>query len=396
MADTISIASPDVPGPIGRIRRWWGAHPYGQLLLIAALALFLGLICHNILASMHRLGMAPGLDYLWQPANFDITESLLVYQAGDSYGRAIAVGLLNTLKLAVLGCLFATILGTTLGIARLSGNLLLSRLVQAYVELIRNTPLPLQLFFWIALTQALPPTRQALQPFGSTFLSVRGIFLPWVEVGNGQSLWLLAAVLVLLAVAVRAFIRRLQHPLSAFGLLGVLALFPAIALAWIWLAGITFTPDLPVLQGFNIRGGITLTPEFAAMLVGLTIYYSASISESVRSGIESVNIGQWEAGRAIGLPRGRIMRLIVMPQAMRVITPLMTSSYLDLTKDTTLGILIGFTEVTAIIKTSANNTGNAVETIIVLVAVFLAVSMPTSYLINLYNRSLAKRGIIAK
>ncbi|MEW9308684.1 amino acid ABC transporter permease [Labrys neptuniae] len=396
MADTISIVSPDTPGPVGKIRLWWGAHPYGQLLLIAALALVLGLLCHNILASMHRLGMAPGLDYLWQPANFDITESLLVYQAGDSYARAIAVGLLNTLKLAVLGCLFATTLGTTLGIARLSGNLLLSRLVQAYVELIRNTPLPLQLFFWIALTQALPPTRQALQPFSSTFLSVRGIFLPWVEIGNGQSLWLLAAVLVLLAFAARAFIRRLQHPLSALGFLGLLALFPAIALAWIFVAGITFTPDLPVLQGFNIRGGITLTPEFAAMLVGLTIYYSASISESVRSGIESVNVGQWEAGRAIGLPRGRIMRLIVMPQAMRVITPLMTSSYLDLTKDTTLGILIGFTEVTAIIKTSANNTGNAVETIIVLVAVFLAVSMPTSYLINLYNRSLAKRGIIAK
>ncbi|MDZ5450210.1 ABC transporter permease subunit [Labrys sp. ZIDIC5] len=396
MADTISIASPAPPGFTGKIRQWWGAHPFGQLFLIAALALFLGLICHNILASMHRLGMAPGLDYLWQPANFDITESLLVYQAGDSYARAIAVGLLNTLKLAVLGCLFATILGTSLGIARLSGNLLLSRLVQAYVELIRNTPLPLQLFFWIALTQALPPTRQALQPFSSTFLSVRGIFLPWVEIDNGESLWLLAVVLVLLAFGVRAFLRRLQHPLSALGLLGVSALFPAVAIAWIFIADVTFTPDLPVLQGFNIRGGITLTPEFAAMLVGLTIYYSASISESVRSGIESVNVGQWEAGRAIGLPRGRIMRLIVMPQAMRVITPLMTSSYLDLTKDTTLGILIGFTEVTAIIKTSANNTGNAVETIIVLVAVFLAVSMPTSYLINRYNRSLAKRGIIAK
>jgi general L-amino acid transport system permease protein len=139
-----------------------------------------------------------------------------------------------------------------------------------------------------------------------------------------------------------------------------------------------------------------MTPEFAAMLVGLTVYYAASISESVRSGIESVGIGQWEAGRAIGLQPGRIMRLIVLPQAMRVITPLMTSSYLDLTKDTTLGILIGFTEVTAIIKTSANNTGNAVETIIVLVAVFLAVSLPVSFLINLYNRRLAKRGIIAK
>jgi general L-amino acid transport system permease protein len=141
---------------------------------------------------------------------------------------------------------------------------------------------------------------------------------------------------------------------------------------------------------------VTWTPEFATILTGLTIYYAASISESVRSGIQSVGIGQWEAGRAIGLPRGRIMRLIVMPQAMRVITPLMTSSYLDLTKDTTLGLLIGFAEVTGIIKTSINNTGNAVEAILVLLVVFLSVSLPVSFLINLYNRRLAARGIIAK
>ena len=154
------------------------------------------------------------------------------------------------------------------------------------------------------------------------------------------------------------------------------------------------TVDLPVLKGFNIVGGISLTPEFAAMLVGLAVYYAANIAEIVRSGLQSVTHGQWEAGRALGLHRTRVLQLVVLPQAMRVITPLMTSTYLDLTKDTTLGVLIGFTEVTAVIKTSANNTGNAVETILVLVAVFLSISLPVSAAINAYNRVLARRGVV--
>jgi len=151
-----------------------------------------------------------------------------------------------------------------------------------------------------------------------------------------------------------------------------------------------------VLKGFNIVGGLALTPEVAAMLAGLSIYYAANVSEIVRSGLQSVTKGQWEAGRALGLSRGRILQLVVLPQAMRVITPLMTSTYLDLTKDTTLGVLIGYTELTAVIKTSANNTGNAVETILVLVVVFLAISLPVSAAINAYNRSLARRGLTNK
>ncbi|RFB81458.1 ABC transporter permease subunit [Methylovirgula sp. 4M-Z18] len=343
---------------------------------------------------MDRLGMAPSLSYLWQPASFDISESLIPYQAGDPYWLAILVGLLNTLKLAFFGCLLATVLGVVLGVARLSGNPLLSRLVQIYVELIRNTPLTLQLFFWIATTHALPPARQALQPLPATYLSVRGVFLPWFDVSGG-SLWPLFAILALLAITLRLLLRRRQRPPSIGSGLALFVAFPAIAALYIWRAGLSFTLDMPSLHGFNITGGVTLTPEFAAMLTGLTIYYAAIISEIVRSGIQSVGVGQWEAARALGLPRGRIMRLVIIPQAMRVITPLMTSSYLDLTKDTTLGILIGFTEVTAIIKTSANNTGNAVETIIVLIAVFLSVSLPVSALINLYNHSLAKRGMLA-
>ena len=325
------------------LARWWGGHGLAQGMLLAttlALAMFL---LANIGRSMRHLGMEPNLAYLWRPAAFDIAESLIPYQAGDLYARAILVGLLNTAKLAFFGCLLATVLGVSLGVLRQAGNRLLARLIEAYVEIVRNTPLTLQLFFWIALTHALPPVRQALQPLPGVFLSIRGVFLPWPGIDAG-----------------------------------------GLALGW------------PTLHGFNITGGVSLTPEFAAMLAGLTVYYSASISESVRSGIESVHAGQWEAARALGLARRRIIRLIVLPQAMRVITPLMTSSYLDLTKDTTLGILIGFTEVTAVIKTSANNTGNAVETIIVLLAVFLSISLPVSGLINLYNRRLVRRGVVAR
>jgi len=395
MADT--AATPVLPkhGWAGEIRAWWGDRPFLQLLLIGVLGLIVATLVNNVLSSMHRLGMEPSLGYLRQPANFDITSALIPYAAGDSYGRAILVGLLNTLNLALCGCVLATIFGVLLGVARLSGNLLLSRLVQAYVELVRGTPLTLQLFFWIATTHALPTIRQALQPLPSTFLSIRGIFLPGLRIGGG-SLWPLLLGLAAFAIVVKMLVRRLNRPLPWFAGLGLAGGFVAIAVAWIGFSGISIALDLPVLHGFNITGGISMTPEFAAMLIGLTAYYAASISESVRSGIQSVGIGQWEAARAIGLSGARIMRLIVLPQAMRVITPLMTSSYLDLTKDTTLGILIGFTEVTAVIKTSANNTGNAVETIIVLVVVFLSVSLPVSFLINRYNRRLAQRGIIAK
>jgi general L-amino acid transport system permease protein len=257
---------------------------------------------------------------------------------------------------------------------------------------VRNTPLMLQLFFWIAATHALPPVRQALQPLPSTFLSVRGVFLPWVNVEGGE-IWPILALLAVLAFATHYVHKRLQRPLTGgeWGLIALIAV--GASAAWIFSQGVRVSLDLPKLKGFNVVGGIGLTPEFAAMLAGLSVYYSASVSEIVRAGLQSVTKGQWEAGRTLGFSRGRILQLIVLPQAMRVITPLMTSTYLDLTKDTTLGVLIGFTEMTAVIKTSANNTGNAVETLLVLVVVFLSISLPVSAAINAYNRALARRGV---
>ena len=391
MTDVRSAPPLSDDGGFAAFRRWWGDHAIAQAIALAFAAALVAWLAANVIGSMHRLGMSPSLDYLSQPANFDISESLLVYHAGDPYARAILVGVLNTLKLAIAGCALATALGVALGVARVAGNPLLSSLIGAYVEIARNTPLTLQLFFWIAMTHALPPVRQALQPFPHAYLSVRGVYLPWLTVDSGE-IWPILALFVALLVGVRFVHKRLARPLRAAEWLLVAALAIAPSALWIAFDGLSFSLDLPTLKGFNVVGGLSLTPEFAAMLAGLSFYYAANTAEIVRSGLQSVTAGQWEAGRALGLSRLRILQLVVLPQAMRVITPLMTSTYLDLTKDTTLGVLIGFTELTAVIKTSANNTGNAVETILVLVVVFLAISLPVSAAINAYNRALARRG----
>jgi general L-amino acid transport system permease protein len=392
MTESQALQAPSGESRLALLRRWWGDHPVAQIIGLLGAAVVLGVALSNILGSMHRLGMSPSLDYLSQPANFDISESLIAYRAGEPYYRAILVGLLNTLKLAASGCVVATVLGLFLGVARAAGNPLISKLVEAYVELIRNTPLVLQLFFWIALTHTLPPARQALEPLPATYLSVRGIYVPWVVVERG-SVWPLAILLCLGVFIVHTVHKRLQRPLAGIEWLLIVSAGAASSAAWIWGSGLSISLDAPVLKGFNIVGGLTLTPEFAAMVAGLSVYYAANVSEIVRAGLESVGRGQWEAGRALGFSQGRILQLIVLPQAMRVITPLITSTYLDLTKDTTLGVLIGFTEVTAVIKTSANNTGNAVETILVLLVVFLSISLPISAVINAYNRSLMRRGL---
>jgi general L-amino acid transport system permease protein len=393
MTDTRALPPPADDTRVQAFRRWWGDHALAQVMGLVAAVVVIAVLASNVVQSMHRLGMEPSFDYLTQPANFDISESLIVYRAGDPYSRAILVGLLNTLKLAVSGCALATLFGVSLGLLRAAGNPLLARLVAAYVEVARNTPLVLQLFFWIALTHALPPVRQALQPLPHAYLSVRGVYLPWISVEGGTD-WPILAFLLFLGFVVHEIHKRLGRPLSTREWLLVLVAAVAVPAAWISIENLRLAADLPLLKGFNIVGGVSLTPEFAAMLVGLSVYYAANIAEIVRSGLQSVTEGQWEAARALGLHRSRILQLVVLPQAMRVITPLMTSTWLDLTKDTTLGVLIGFTEVTAVIKTSANNTGNAVETILVLVVVFLAISLPVSAAINAYNRMLARRGVV--
>lgn len=389
---SIIVPGPKGPGIVRRISMWWGPRPFTQVVVIIAVVALFYVLAHNTSVTMSRIGVTPGFGFLQRSANFEIGESLIAFRAGDIYARAILVGILNTVKVAVLGCILATILGVGLGIARLSGNLLLSGIVRWYVEIVRNTPLLLQLFFWISLAQALPAPRKALPLLDAFYLTNRGVFVPG-PIFQGLSFpTLLVAGLVFVAWATFLWTARRQGKLTLrSGLLaGVLAV-AGVALG-IPLTGASVSLEVPALSGFNIRGGYSLTPEFAALLTGLVVHFSASIAEIVRAGIQSVKRGQWEAARAMGLHDGQIMRFIVLPQALRVITPLTTSNYLDLVKDSSLAVAIGYPDLVSIVNTTANTTGQAFEALLILIVIYLILNLSVSALMNVYNRRVALRG----
>ena len=380
------------PGAFGRIAGWWGPRPLAQVAVVLLTVALFYVLGHSIAASMARVGISPGFDFLGRSANFEIGEQAIAFRAGDTYARAMAVGLVNTLKVALIGCVLATVLGVALGIAGLSGNLLLAGLVRWYVEIVRNTPLLLQLFFWISLAQSFPPPRQALSAFDAFFLTNRGVFVPGLVVeGASTATW--SGLLLVLAgfiVGVVLLVRRARLGIARFAVLALVAF--AAGLVVFRLTGASASFQVPALAGFNIRGGWSLSPEFAALLTGLTVKFSASIAEIVRAGIESVKEGQWEAARALGLHDGQIMRLIVLPQALRVITPLTTSNYLDLTKDSSLAVAIGYPDLVSVVNTTANTTGQAFEALIILIAAYLTLNLVLSALMNVYNNRVALRG----
>jgi general L-amino acid transport system permease protein len=371
---------------------WWGHRPIAQLAVITSFVALLVYLGINVTTTMTRIGVSPGFDFLWRSANFEIGESPIIFAAGDPYLRAMLAGLLNTLKVALFGCIFATILGVAVGVAGLSGNLLLAFLVRWYVEVIRNTPLLLQLFFWISLAKAFPAPRQAGSLFGSIYLTNRGVYVPTVSVEGlpitGPVLLTILVVAIGLLLVVLSRLKRLNGRTMA---IGVAAIF-AVAIAAFVAFGANFTLETPALAGFNIRGGYNLTPEFAALLTGLIVKFSAAIAEIVRAGIQSVNRGQWEAARALGLHNGQIMRLIVLPQALRVITPLTTSSYLDLTKDSSLAVAIGYPDLVSIVNTTANTTGQSLEALMILIGTYLGINLIVSGLMNQYNARVALKG----
>ncbi|MET4071577.1 general L-amino acid transport system permease protein [Bradyrhizobium sp. S3.2.6] len=360
-------------------------------IVIGAIALVV-VLGSNIATTMARIGITPGFEFLERAANFEIGDNMIGFRAGESYARAIAAGLVNTAKIAVLGCCLATVLGVALGIMRLSGNLMLSGLVRWYVEIVRNTPLLLQLFFWTALAHALPPPRRAISAFELVFLSNRGVYVPGLVITNLALGTALASTIVLggwLWLVWRGW--RLRQ-------VGLLAPLPAsllstVALGVLFAAGnASISIELPAISGFNIRGGFSLTPEFAALLVGLTVKFSANIAEIVRAGLLSLRREQWDAALALGLHRGNVIRLVVLPQALRVITPLATSSYLDLVKDSSLAVAIGYPDLMNIVNTTANTTGQAFEALLIVVLLYLVLNLTVSALMNLYNSRVALRG----
>jgi general L-amino acid transport system permease protein len=349
---------------------------------------------HNAAENLARAKIASGFGFWENTAGFDISQTLISYSITSTYGRAFWVGLLNTLLIAALGIVFATILGFIIGIARLSKNWLVAKLASGYVEIIRNIPLLLQLLFWYnAVLRALPGIRDSLAIPGGGFLNNRGLFLPQ-PVFQPPARWTLIAFVagVVVAFIYRAWARRRQMSTGqqAPVLSVALALVIAVPLVVFAVTGLPVQFDFPEAGRFNIRGGIEILPEFMALLFGLVIYTAAFIAEVVRAGIVSVAKGQTEAAYSLGLRPGSTLRLVVVPQAMRVIVPPLTNQYLNLTKNSSLAVAIGYPDLVQIFAgTVLNQTGQAVEVIAITMAVYLAISLVTSGLMNLYNRRIA-------
>jgi general L-amino acid transport system permease protein len=364
-----------------------------QVLFVAIIAGLGAFLVHNTLVNLRRQNIASGFGFLDREAAFGIGESLIAYSPADTYARAFLVGLVNTLYVSALGIVLATILGTVMGIARLSSNWLIRKLAQVYVETFRNIPLLLQLFFWWALLrETAPAPRQAWEALPGVFVSNRGVQFP-VPIADPLYSWMLLALVagVVLAVAIGRWSKRRQaatgeqFPAGVTGAALVLGLPLLVFLG----GGAPLRLEWPELKGFNFVGGSVVSPEFVALLIGLTVYTGSFIAEIVRAGILAVSWGQSEAASALGLKPGQRMRLIVLPQALRVIIPPMTSEYLSLTKNSSLAVAIGYPDLVSIANTTINQTGQAVEGIAMIMAVYLAISLIISLFMNLYNRSVA-------
>ncbi len=368
-----------------------------QIAMVGLVAAGIYYLVSNTMHNLEVRKIASGFGFLGREAGLPIGDSPFIdYNPTRSYATALAVGVLNTLRVAVVGIVLATILGTIIGIARLSKNWLLAKCALVYVEVMRNLPLLVQLFFWWSLfLGALPEARPGEAPpnlFGLVFLTKSGLLYPsliWHD-----SYWAVVAGLalgVLAAVGIARWAKERQartgqiFPTFWAGLGAIVAL-PLLANA---LFGAPFDYDFPVAGRFRMVGGAVVSPELAALLIGLVTYTAAFIAEIVRSGIQAVAWGQWEAAGALGLPRARVLRLVVLPQALRVIIPPMTSQYLNITKNSSLAVAIGYQDLVSIAGTILNQTGQAIEGVAIIMAVYLTISLSISLFMNWYNRRIA-------
>ena len=364
-----------------------------QVAVAAMVALISYYLVSNTMANLERQSIATGFGFLDKDASFEIGESMIPYSAADSYARALFVGVLNTFKVSLIGIVLTLILGTLIGIARLSPNWIVSKMAGAYIEFFQNIPVLLQLFFWYAIFyETLPPPKKALQLFSGVFLSNRGLIMA-VPAPHSAHRWMFGAVIA--ACVAVYFLRKLAKkrqdesgrifPLFRVSLLLLLGL---PFLVW-FLGGAPTAMDVPVLKGFNFKGGTTVSPEFTALLLGLVLYTAAFVAEIVRAGIQAVSHGQTEAAMSLGLKQGQVLSLVILPQAMRVIVPPLTSQMLNLTKNSSLAVAIGYPDFVAVAGTTINQTGQAIEGVALIMLVYLFFSLSTSAFMNWYNKKVA-------
>ena len=367
-----------------------------QTIVIGIFALLIYLIAQQTAYNLEKRGISSGFDFLNLAAGYDISISLIPFTSEDTHLRAYFVGLLNTLMIAVCGCFLATIIGFLVGVIRLSSNWLFRNIAYVYVEFTRNVPVLVQIILYYSILLHLPKIKQAIILFDNFYLTNRGLFSPQPIFKDGFSI---VAWSLVIAIAVSFFLKRFlkrkqeatgkQYPIFFINS-GIIIFTPII---FYYIMGMPLEFDNPVLKGFNFQGGMVIRPEFIGMLFGLSIYTAAFISETVRSGIISVSKGQREASQALGLKRNLIMRLVIIPQALRVIIPPLTSQYLNLTKNSSLGIAIGYADlVHGFGGISLNQTGRAIEIMLMVMLTYLTISLTISFFMNIYNKSVQFKG----
>jgi general L-amino acid transport system permease protein len=399
MAMSVEARKPP-PQFVARLRRALGGRAGWsgfalQILFVALLAWIAYEIVANARANLEAQRITSGFGFMANTAGFDVSQSLIPYSGSDTYTRVFLVGLLNTLLVAAIGIFFATILGFLVGLGRLSPNWLLSRVAGAYVELIRNLPLLFQILFWyLAVLATLPNPRQSVSLFGIAFLSNRGFVIPKPIGHDGLTAFVIAIVIAIVAsLLLQRYARRLLFESGRVlrtwpWVLGLLIGLPLLA---VLVFGKPVTFELPELKGFNFAGGSRVIPEFVALTVALSTYTAAFIAEIVRAGVLSVHKGQMEAGSSLGLSRGSTLRLIVVPQAMRVILPPLTNQYLNLTKNSSLAVAIGYPDLFSVFAgTTLSQTGQAIEIIAITMGVYLLISLVTSAVMSFYGWRLGR------
>ena len=365
-----------------------------QILVVAGMFALIAFLATNAVQNLEALGKTFGFEFLQAPASYDINQTLIPYNSRDTHLRAAVVGLLNTGLIAITGCIFATILGFIMGVLRLSSNWLINRIVYCYVEFTRNVPVLVQILLWHGvIVSTLPRPREALTPVDGVFLSNRGFYVPRPVLEDGFSLVIIAFLVAVVGMIVFSrWARKHQeetgqiYPVFSIGVGAIIGL-PLVAF---FIAGMPMSFDTPELKGFNFQGGMVLRPEFTALWFALSVYTAAFIAEIVRAGIQAVSHGQTEASYALGIKPNWTMRLIIIPQALRVIVPPLTSQYLNLTKNSSLAIAIGYMDIVATLGgITLNQTGKEMESMMIVLMIYLTISLLISAFMNWYNRRIA-------